>query len=100
MNNQAASEMNIPLHRLLFRVGKKRKFSRITMTAMAFSSLRVGEKYKLINYSDTYEFKVKEKLSENNFVLKDIHTLEEYELEDLVRYGKSDNFYLYELEEE
>lgn len=70
----------------------------IDMAGMAFTSLRVGEQYKLINYSDEYEFTVKEKLTESNFILKDNHTLEEYELQDLVRYGKSKNFDLYELD--
>lgn len=65
---------------------------------MAFESLRVGEQYKLVNYSDTFEFTVKKKLSENNFILKDIHTLEEYELQDLVKYGKGKDYDLYELD--
>ncbi|MGK7391339.1 MAG: hypothetical protein ACNS60_13370 [Candidatus Cyclobacteriaceae bacterium M2_1C_046] len=62
---------------------------------MAFSSLRVGEQYRLKNYGETYEFTVKEKLDENNFILKDIYTLEEYELNDLVKYGKGKDYELY-----
>lgn len=67
------------------------------MAGMAFSSLRVGEQYKLVNYDEIYEFTVAKKITDVNFVLKDIHTLEEYELEDLVRYGKGKDFDLHEL---
>ena len=64
---------------------------------MSFESLRVGEQYKLINFSEIYEFTVKKKLSEKNFILKDIHTLEEYELQDLIKFGKGKDYDLYEL---
>ena len=70
------------------------------MGGMAFSSLRVGEQYKLRNYGEIYEFTVKEKLDENNFVLKDIHTLEEYQLRDLVKFGQGKDYDLYYLEED
>lgn len=68
------------------------------MAGMSFESLRVGEQYKLINFSETFEFTVKKKLSEKNFILKDIHTLEEYELQDLIKYGKGNDYDLYELD--
>jgi hypothetical protein len=70
------------------------------MAGMSFESLRVGEQYKLINFSETFEFTVKKKLSEENFILKDIHTLEEYELQDLIKYGKGKDYDLYELDVE
>lgn len=65
---------------------------------MAFSSLRVGEQYKLQNFGEVYEFTVKEKLAEDNFILKDIHTLEEYQLRDLVKFGQGKDYDLYELD--
>lgn len=70
------------------------------MAGMSFESLRVGEQYKLINFSEIFEFTVKKKLSEKNFILKDIHTLEEYELQDLIKYGKGKDYDLYELNKE
>lgn len=66
--------------------------------AMSFDSMRVGQKYYLINYGEKFEFLVQEKKSEKNFVVKDIHTLEKYEIKDLIKYGLGSDFELYELE--
>ena len=70
------------------------------MAGMAFDALRVGEQYKLVNFGETFEFTVHKKLAERNFILKDLHTLEEYELQDLVKYGQGKDYQLYELDEE
>jgi hypothetical protein len=66
--------------------------------AMSFDSMRVGQKYYLINFGEKFEFQVQEKKSEKNFVVKDIHTLEKYEIKDLIKYGLGSDFELYELE--
>lgn len=65
---------------------------------LAFDNLRVGKKYHLHNYGETSEFFVQERLSTNNFKVKDLHTLEIYELQDLIKYGRSDDFDLWEIE--
>lgn len=66
--------------------------------AMSFDSLRVGKTYYLKNYGERFEFLVEERKDERNFVVKDIHTLEHYELKDLVKYGTGRDFELYELD--
>jgi len=66
--------------------------------ALAFDNLRIGKKYYLQNYGETSEFSVVERLGRDNFKLKDLHTLEMYELQDLVKYGRSDDFELWEIE--
>ena len=68
--------------------------------ALAFDNLRVGRKYYLRNYGEVSEFYVQERLSTDNFKLKDLYTLEIYELQDLVKYGRSDDFDLWEIEKE
>ncbi len=66
--------------------------------AMSFDSIRVGKKYYLVNFGERFEFQVQEKKSDKNFVVKDIHTLERYEVKDLIKFGLGNDFDLYELE--
>lgn len=59
---------------------------------------RTGKSYRMINFGDTYEFTVLRFLDKDNFLLKDLHTLETYMFQDLIRYGKSKDYFLEELE--
>ena len=68
--------------------------------ALAFDNLRIGKKYYLKNYGETSEFSVEERLGNDNYKVKDLNTLEIYELQDLVKYGRSDDFELWELEKD
>jgi hypothetical protein len=65
---------------------------------MSFDALRVGKRYYLKNFGERFEFQIEEKKNDRNFVVKDLHTLEHYELQDLVKYGVGNDFELYELE--
>ena len=62
------------------------------MQARSFDTIRVGKKYRLMNFGESFEFEVMQRLHDRNYLLKDIHTLETYELEDLIRWGKSNDF--------
>ena len=62
--------------------------------------LRVGKKYYLTNFSDHVEFIVLEYLSGNNYKLKDIHTLEIFELDELLQFGKGENYDMGELNDQ
>ena len=64
----------------------------------SFDILRTGKKYVLKNYGDIYEFEVMDVGSDGDFRLKDIHTLEYYQLNDIIRYGKGKDFDLEEME--
>lgn len=64
--------------------------------AISIDNLRVGLRYHLKNYGEVVDFEVMEKTAENDFKLKDIHTLETYHFQDLIRYGIAKD---YELEE-
>jgi hypothetical protein len=65
---------------------------------LSFESMRVGQKYVLVNHREVSEFTVEEILPGNNYLLKDLHTLEKYTIKDLIRFGKFDDFDLNELE--
>ena len=52
----------------------------------------------LVNHREVSEFTVEEILPGNNYLLKDLHTLEKYTIKDLIRFGKFDDFDLNELE--
>ena len=67
------------------------------MPGLSFDVLRVGKKYSLINYGDRYEFQI-EKILINDFKVKDLHTLERYQLKDLLKFGKGKDFEIRELE--
>ena len=67
------------------------------MKGLAISSLRVGKKYRLINFGDINEFVI-EQVVGNDFAVKDLLTLERYQLKDLFKFGKGKDFEIRELE--
>jgi hypothetical protein len=67
------------------------------MKGLALSSLRVGKKYRLINFGDTNEFVIEQVIG-NDFAVKDLLTLERYRLKDLYKFGKGKDFEIRELE--
>jgi hypothetical protein len=67
------------------------------MAGLSFNALRVGKKYRLINFGDTYEFEVERILVNDDFKVKDLHTLERFLLKDVVKFGKGKDFELREL---
>ena len=68
------------------------------MKGLSFDVLRVGKKYKLINFGEVNEFVVEYILANGDFNVKNIHTLERYLLKDLIKYGKGTDFEIRELE--
>ncbi|MBX2957839.1 MAG: hypothetical protein KF846_16860 [Cyclobacteriaceae bacterium] len=68
------------------------------MKGLSFDVLRVGKKYKLINYGEVNEFVVEHILGSGDFKVKNIHTLERYLLKDLIKFGQGKDFEIRELE--
>lgn len=62
------------------------------MAARSFDTIRVGKKYRLKNFGETFDFEVMSRLHDQNYKLKDLYTLESYELDDLIRWGKGNDF--------
>ena len=67
------------------------------MKGLAFNSMRYGKRYRLVNFGEQYEFEVVEVRSGDDFLLKDLFTLETYSMEDLIRFGKGDDFEIREM---
>ncbi|MEO9870853.1 hypothetical protein [Ekhidna sp.] len=67
------------------------------MSGLAFSSMRVGKKYRLINYGEVNEFILFEVIGRNDYRLKDIFSMENYLMSELIQYGKGDDFELREI---
>lgn len=61
-------------------------------------TLRVGKKYRLVNFNHETHFEVLEVLEDNDFIIKDLDLLEELNFKDLTRYGKGEDYELEELE--
>jgi hypothetical protein len=68
------------------------------MAGLAFDVLRVGKKYKLTNFGETYEFEVEVILENRDLKVKDLFTLDRYLLKDLIKFGKGKDFEIRELE--
>ncbi len=62
------------------------------MSGISFETIRVGNRYRLKNFDEVFEFEVLERLSNVNYRVKDLHTLEQYEIDDLIRWGKGKDF--------
>ena len=68
------------------------------MAGLSYDVLRVGKKYKLINFGERFEFEILEIMGRGNFRLKDIHTLEIIFMNDLTKFGKGKDFEIREIE--
>lgn len=67
------------------------------MKGLAYSSMRVGKRYRLINYGEKTEFILKEVFPRDEYRLQEINSLEELYMSDLVKYGKGEDFELREI---
>ena len=67
------------------------------MAGLSFDVLRVGKKYRMVNYGDRYEFEIERILGNGDFKVKDIHTLERFLLKDVIRFGQGKDFTIEEL---
>ncbi len=70
------------------------------MAGLSFDVLRIGKKYRLVNYGDRYEFEIEKILSNGDFNVKDLHTLERYHLKETIKFGKGKDFEIRDLERE
>ncbi|WKN44685.1 hypothetical protein [Tunicatimonas pelagia] len=66
---------------------------------MSLDNLRIGKKYYLYNYGEESRFEVLERLEDKNYRVKDLLSLDTYELSDLIKYGTSDDFEIEEIRE-
>jgi hypothetical protein len=69
------------------------------MKGLSFDVLRMGKRYRLLNYGEYHDFVIDEILANGDFKVKDIYTLEKYFLKDLIQFGKGADFEIRELEQ-
>jgi hypothetical protein len=67
------------------------------MAGLSFDVLRVGKKYHLVNFGDTYEFEIERILVNGDFKVKDLHTLERFLLKDTIKFGQGKDFEIREI---
>ena len=67
------------------------------MAGLSFDVLRAGKKYRLINFGEQHEFVIENILTNGDFKVKDLHTLERYKLKELISYGKGKDYLLEEI---
>ena len=67
------------------------------MSGLAFSSMRVGKKYRLVNYGEKSEFVLEEVIGRNDYRLRDLYSLEHYLMSELIQFGKGEDFELREI---
>lgn len=67
------------------------------MRGPSIEVLRVGKKYRLINFGEKHEFEIEARLGNNDFKVKDLLTLERYRLIELIAYGKGEDFEVEEI---
>lgn len=60
--------------------------------ALALSSLRIGKRYYLVNFGEKYTFTLMRAVGEQDFILKDVYTLEQYRLSELIQFGKGEDY--------
>lgn len=65
--------------------------------SIAFNTLRTNKKYQLTNYGEQYEFSIVKIVSDEEFLLKDLHTLDEYYMSEVVGQGQGNDFSIWEI---
>jgi hypothetical protein len=67
---------------------------------MSIDTLRVGHRYILNNYRETTKFELVRIENKNDYIMRDLNSLEVYNLKVLIEYGKGKDYDLYELDED
>ena len=67
------------------------------MKGISTDTVRTGHRYRLINNGELYEFFVESINEDDDFLLRDIHTLENYNYKDLIFFGKGKDYCLLEI---
>jgi hypothetical protein len=67
---------------------------------ISIDTLRVGHRYTLINYGEITDFELLRIENKEDYIIRDLNSLETFNLRVLIEYGKGRDYDLYEMEEE
>lgn len=67
------------------------------MRGISTDVIRLGKKYRLQNFGEIYEFEVIQFMAGDNYRFKDLTTLETYDYQKLIEFGKGKDFEIREL---
>jgi hypothetical protein len=70
------------------------------MAGISTDVIRTGKRYRLVNHGEVHEFTVEKILTNGDFLVKDMLTLERYHLNELIAYGKGKDYLLEEIHPE
>ena len=66
---------------------------------VSIDTLRIGHRYTLINFGETTHFELIRISNPNKYIVKNLSSLEVFNLKLLTEYGKGKDYTLFELEE-
>jgi hypothetical protein len=64
----------------------------------SIDTLRIGHRYKITNYGEKICFILIEIIDDDNYKIKNLETLDIFNLFDLIRYGKGKDYDLSEID--
>lgn len=65
---------------------------------ISLNTIRTGKKYFFRNFGEERIFQVMRILNDEDFILKDQNSLEQYHFSELIQFGKGSDYELIELE--
>jgi len=65
----------------------------------SIDTLRVGRRYKMINFGEETEFELIKILNKDDYIVKDLYSHEIFNLKKLTEYGHGKDYDLFELED-
>ncbi len=68
------------------------------MSGLSHGVLRVGKKYRVINFGDRYEIEIEEARADGDFQVKDINTMEHFLLSEILKFGTGKDYEIRDLE--
>lgn len=68
------------------------------MSGLSLGVLRVGKRYRVINFGEQHEVEVEEARVDGDFQVKDINTLEHFLLSEIVKFGTGQDYEIRDLE--
>ena len=67
---------------------------------LSIDTLRIGHQYTLINFGEVTNFELLRIENKEDYIARDLNSLEEFNIKVLIEYGKGKDYDLFEIEDE